>query len=88
MAQSESHATNRAGPFVAGSTSSELIALASQPDLALRILEQEERIRDYYARCEALRSAASEFFLDYHNCPANCSEFVATHYNKRGYCNK
>ena len=64
MAQSESHATNRAGPFVAGSTSSELIALASQPDLALRILEQEEQSRDYYkARCDALGSAASEFFF-------------------------
>ena len=66
MAQSESHATNRAGPFVAGSTSSELIALAGQPDLALRVLEKEEQSRDYYrARCNDLSSAASEFFYRY-----------------------
>ena len=65
MAQSQSRATNQAGPFAAGSTSSELIALVGQPDLALRLLDQEERIRDHHARCEALRSAAREFFFDY-----------------------
>jgi hypothetical protein len=66
MTHSPSQATNRVGPFVAGSTSSDLIALAGRTELGLRVLEQEEQKRDYYkARCEALELAAQEFFYHY-----------------------
>jgi hypothetical protein len=59
------------GPFVAGSRSSDLISLASQGDLGLRLLANEEQGRDYYkARCEALAATAREFFFPYEESSA------------------
>jgi hypothetical protein len=59
------------GPFVAGSTSSDLISLAGQVELGLRLLEREEQAQDYYrARCEALVTTAREFFFPYERSSA------------------
>ncbi|MFO0889109.1 MAG: hypothetical protein U0790_08205 [Isosphaeraceae bacterium] len=66
MTQPAPHATNRLGPFVAGSSSGDLITLINQGDLGVRILDPDEQARDYYkARCEALEAAAREFFYNY-----------------------
>ncbi len=63
MTQPASLATNRLGPFVAGSSADDLIARVSQADFGLRVLDPDEQARDYYkARCEALEAAAREFF--------------------------
>jgi hypothetical protein len=54
------------GPLVAGSTSSELCAQATQDELGLRLLAKEDQARDQYRpRCSALNSVASEFFYNY-----------------------
>jgi hypothetical protein len=64
--QSAGQATNRLGPFLAGSSSEDLIALVRQGELGLRVLDPDEQAREYYrARCEALESAAREFFHAY-----------------------
>jgi len=66
MADSPSPAENSIGPFRAGSTSSDLIGLAGQDGLGLRILSPQEQRTDYFkARCDALEFAAREFFYDY-----------------------
>jgi hypothetical protein len=67
MTQTQPESTSRVGPFVAGSTSAELTALAASQDvLGLRVLEAEEQKREYFrGRCEALEIAASEFFFPY-----------------------
>lgn len=58
--------TNRLGPFPAGATPAELVALVQQGSLGLRLLDREEQARDYYrTRCEALEKAAAEFFFAY-----------------------
>jgi hypothetical protein len=69
MAHSEPVVTNRLGPFVVGSTSSDLTNLVNKGELGLRILDREEQSRDYYkARCESLESVAREFFFNYEGC--------------------
>jgi hypothetical protein len=66
MANPPSQAEDRVGPFVAGSKSSELIGLAQQPDLGLRVVDAEEQKRDHYRQhCNSLIAAAQEFFYDY-----------------------
>jgi hypothetical protein len=51
---------------VAGSTSSDLIGLARQQGLGLRVVDAQEQKRDYYRqRCDGLNAAAKEFFYDY-----------------------
>jgi hypothetical protein len=66
MADQLTTAPDRVGPFVAGATSSDLIALTRQQDLSLRLVEPGEQMQDYYRqRCEGLCAAAKEFFYDY-----------------------
>jgi len=66
MANPSTPAPDRVGPFVAGSTSSDLIGLAQQQDLGLRMVDREEQMQDYYRqRCDGLCAAAKEFFYDY-----------------------
>lgn len=66
MSQPSQSAANRLGPFPAGSTSADLVALVAQGDLGLRVLDAEEQARDYYkARCEAIEKVAQEFFFAY-----------------------
>jgi hypothetical protein len=48
-----------------GSTSSELIALTEQPDLAIRLVEPGEQMQEYHRqRCDILCARAKEFFHD------------------------
>jgi hypothetical protein len=69
MAQIAPGTANRLGPFQAGSTSADLIALVNAGTLGLRLLEPEEQTRDYYkARCEAIEKATHEFFFPYEGC--------------------
>jgi hypothetical protein len=66
MAQPATQSPSQVGPFPAGATLSDLISLATQSQLGLRVLEPEEQARDYSkARCEALESAAREFFFKF-----------------------
>jgi hypothetical protein len=66
MTNPHPEATQHVGPFVAGSTSAEVIALAGRGDQGLRVLDAEEQKREYFqGRCEALQTAASEFFFPY-----------------------
>jgi hypothetical protein len=66
MANPPSHAEDRVGPFVAGASSSDLIGLAREQDLGLRMIDAQEQKRDYYRqRCDGLVAAAREFFYDY-----------------------
>ena len=59
-------ALGRVGPFVAGSTSSDLIGIAQHPDLGLRLVDKDEQMQEYYRqRCDSLCAAAKEFFYDY-----------------------
>jgi hypothetical protein len=52
MANQLAKAPDRVGPFFAGSTSSDLIGLALQQDLGLRLLEKKEQTEEYYRqRC-------------------------------------
>ena len=69
MGHPETQAGSRVGPFVAGSSSSDLIGLATQPELGLRLLEKADRTSDFYkARCDALEAAAREFFFEFDGC--------------------
>jgi hypothetical protein len=66
MTDSQSQANSRVGPFAAGATTADLTALAGRVDQGLRVLDAEEQKRDYYrGRCEALQTAAGEFFFPY-----------------------
>jgi hypothetical protein len=66
MANPSTPVPDGVGPFVAGSTSSDLIGLLGQPDLGLRLVEQNEQMQDYYRqRCDGLCAAAKEFFHNY-----------------------
>ena len=66
MADQLTQAPDRVGPFVVGSTASDLIALALQPELGLRVVQQNEQMQENYRqRCEGLCAAAKEFFYDY-----------------------
>ena len=66
MSNSSTPAPEGVGPFVTGSTASDLIALAQQQDLGLRMLSKQEQEQDYYRhRCEDLFNKAKEFFHDY-----------------------
>ena len=64
MANPTSGVVDRVGPFVAGSSSSELLALAQE--LGLHVVPEAEQHGDYYRqRCDGLKAAAKEFFYDY-----------------------
>ena len=66
MPNSSTSASDRVGPFVAGSTSSEVIALAQHPDTGLRLVDKEEQAQDHFRqRCDGLSAKAKEFFYDY-----------------------
>jgi hypothetical protein len=66
-----SHATDRVGPFVAGSKSSELIALAQRENVGLTLVGAEEQMRDpNRQRYDGLKAGAREFFLDYEGSTA------------------
>jgi hypothetical protein len=66
MANPSTPVPDRLGPFVAGSTSSDLIALARQQDFALRLVGKEEQAQEHFRqRCDGLRTKANEFFYDF-----------------------
>jgi hypothetical protein len=66
MANPQSHAVDRVGPFVAGSRPSDLIDLAQNRELGLFTIGPEDRKRDHYRqRCDDLNATAREFFYDY-----------------------
>jgi hypothetical protein len=64
MANPTSGVADRVGPFVAGSSWSELAAVAQE--LGLRVVPEAEQQGNYdRQRCEGLKAAAKEFFYDY-----------------------
>jgi hypothetical protein len=57
---------DRVGPFVAGSNSSDLIALAQDESVGLRVVDEGEQGRDpHQQRYGGLKTVAKEFFFDY-----------------------
>jgi hypothetical protein len=71
MANPSNPALDGVGPFIAGSTSSDLIGLLEQPDLGLRLVDKNEQMQAHYRqRCDGLCAAAKEFFYDYEGSTA------------------
>jgi hypothetical protein len=69
MANPASGASDRVGPFAAGSTSSELLALAQE--LGLHVVPEAEQDDEYFRqRCDGLKAATEEFFYDYERSSA------------------
>jgi hypothetical protein len=65
MANSQSQLVDQVGPFVAGSSSSELLGLAQQPTLALKLVDSDNQEQNQVRqRCDELKAAAKEFFCD------------------------
>jgi hypothetical protein len=63
-----------AGPFVAGSTLSDLIGLAEGQGLGLRIVDKDERVQGHYRQgCDGLCAAAREFCCDIDESMSPCS---------------
>jgi hypothetical protein len=66
MANQVSGAVAQVGPFVAGSTYSELIALAKIENLGLHVVDgREQKLDSYRQRYQDLKEAAKEFFFDH-----------------------
>jgi hypothetical protein len=66
MDTAPSRAADRVGPFVAGSSSSDLLALAQHESLGLRAIGEDEQKRDpHQERYGGLKTVATEFFFDY-----------------------
>jgi hypothetical protein len=66
MANPSTPASDRVGPFVAGSSMSDVVELAHQQDLGLRLVNKEEQTqRQFRQRCDELYAKAKEFFYDY-----------------------
>ncbi len=65
MANQPSSVKNQVGPFVAGSTMSDLIALARIENFGLRVVNAPEQLRDpVRQRYQDLKGAAREYFCD------------------------
>ena len=66
MSNPSTPVSDRLGPFVAGSASSDLIALAQQQDFGLRLVGKEEQTQDHFQqRCDGLSAKTREFFYDF-----------------------
>ncbi len=65
MPNQSSSAMNQVGPFLAGSTSSDLIGLAQDDSLGLRVVNAHEQLRDpIRQRYQDLKATAKEYFFD------------------------
>jgi hypothetical protein len=65
MATQPSSAKNQVGPFVAGSTLSDLMGLAEIENIGLRLVNAQEQLRDpMRQRYQDLRGAAKEYFCE------------------------
>jgi hypothetical protein len=66
MPNSPSSAADKVGPFAAGSTLSDLVDLAQQESLGLRVVDSREQERDpIRQRYQDLKAAAKEFLFDH-----------------------